>query len=155
MNLEPYYIPEPNSGCWLWLGPILHAGTRRQKPYGRLGRELAHRLSFIFFKGPIPDGLEVDHICNNGLCINPDHLQAITHAENIRRALSATCIRGHTLSGDNLIPMTGKRAGERRCRTCYQLRRSRLQDKYNATKREKHRRMREMGLNSRGKPRIG
>ena len=72
-------IPEPNSGCWLWSGASISAGTC----YGIIGRggrkdgyELAHRLSYAIHKGPIPAGLELDHKCRVTLCVNPDHLES-------------------------------------------------------------------------------
>jgi hypothetical protein len=50
-----------------------------------LSNELIHRKHYEQFKGPIPDGLEIDHTCRNTRCVNPEHLEAVTHAENLRR----------------------------------------------------------------------
>ena len=77
------YVPEPNTGCWLWLG--FSAG--KDYPQIRWGYKhlYAHRVTFEHFKGPIPKNLELDHTCSTSCCINPDHLEAVTHAENNKR----------------------------------------------------------------------
>lgn len=73
-----------DNGCWLWLG-WRHRQTGY--PYSSLdGRDqLAYRVVYQLAVGPIPDGLELDHLCNVPLCVNPDHLEPVTHAENMRR----------------------------------------------------------------------
>lgn len=126
-RLESKFIPEPMSGCWLWLG------TTDGKGYGRLnfcgGPVLAHRLSYEMHMGPIPEGLALDHLCRNPYCINPDHLEPVTIAENTRRGhvgeknrqikLSMThCKRGHPLTGDNVKHI----ANQRVCLTCRLMR---------------------------------
>src|SRR6202030_118623 len=78
-KFDRHWIPEPNSGCWLWLGACNEFG------YGKFGKVKAHRFSYEREKGPIPDGLEIDHLCRNKSCVNPDHLEAVTHGENRRR----------------------------------------------------------------------
>ena len=74
-------------GCWLWVG-----GRARPNGYGNLSVNNrlvnVHRLSYELRKGPIPDGLTIDHLCRVRLCINPDHLEAVTRAENTRRELA-------------------------------------------------------------------
>jgi len=107
--------PEPNGGCWLWDGATLRGG------YGAFGvpgiGRLAHRVSYILYRGPIPDGLQLDHLCRVRCCVNPWHLEPVTLAENLRRGNgskpNATCQKGHPLT-DPIV----ERDGKRRCRIC-------------------------------------
>lgn len=83
-----------------------------------------HRTSYEVFRGPIPVGLVIDHLCRNRLCCNPDHLEAVTFRENIRRgesvmaqkARATHCLKGHPLSGDNVYILP--KNNTRRCRKC-------------------------------------
>lgn len=106
--------PEPNTGCWLWGGAVNWRG------YGRFGNEGghvgAHRFSYEMHRGPIPDGLQIDHLCRVRCCVNPDHLEPVTNAENLARgaATRMTCKRGHSFDGKRIsrgIPI-------RFCKTC-------------------------------------
>jgi hypothetical protein len=65
--------------CWIWNGCHDHAG------YGSSRRGKPHRVSWVLTNGPVPDGLELDHLCRQRSCCNPDHLEAVTHLENVRR----------------------------------------------------------------------
>ena len=69
--------------CWEWQGHIASNGYGRF----RVGDEnrLAHRCSYEFFTGRLPEGLTLDHLCSNKRCVNPDHLEAVTLVENLRR----------------------------------------------------------------------
>lgn len=119
-RFEEKYIPEPNSGCWLWLGAGTVAG------YGLLSiarstNDLAHRISYELYKGKIPVGMEVDHLCRVRCCVNPAHLEVVTSDENHFRTRKKNCMHGHPLSGDNLriwkSPATGY--AQRICITCH------------------------------------
>lgn len=74
-DFESKCIPEPNSGCWFWLGCLsLGYGVYRDRP--------AHRVSYELYNGPIPVGMVIDHKCETKCCVNPHHLQAVTSQEN-------------------------------------------------------------------------
>lgn len=114
-------IPEPNTGCWLWMG------SHQPQGYGTIWNgkrpEQAHRVSYREFVGEIPDDCDIDHVCRQRACVNPDHLEAVSHQENMRRsdalmginARKTHCKRGHELSGANLRINPN---GSRQCRQC-------------------------------------
>jgi len=95
--LEAKSIPDPNSGCWLWLGSV------NEHNYGRViykGKRIyAHRHSWEAFNGEIPEGLKVLHKCDNPLCINPDHLFLGTQSDNMKDKVSKN--RQHRLKGED------------------------------------------------------
>jgi hypothetical protein len=99
--------------CWLFTGPA--------DPYGRIGKgpeRFTHRLGWIWLRGPIPDGMELHHRCGVHACWNPDHLEVLTHAENMalgRNPAKSHCKRGHSLAGENLRVDAN---GQRTCRAC-------------------------------------
>jgi hypothetical protein len=75
-----------SSGCWMWTGPT--AG-RESWPYGTFSGRPAHRVPYETFIGPVPQGLELDHLCRVRLCVNPDHMEPVTHQENVLRSYAA------------------------------------------------------------------
>lgn len=85
---ERYFVDE--RGCWVWQGDVTSYGygsiTWRED--GKRYRIGAHRYFYQRKYGPIPTGLHLDHLCRNPLCVNPDHLEPVTHAENLRRGNS-------------------------------------------------------------------
>lgn len=116
--------PEPNTGCWLWTGADNGAGYGTLT-FGHSKRAYAHRVSYEHFVGPIPDGLQLDHKCRVPCCVNPDHLEPVSNAENTRRgALSAlrppreTCKRGHKLALTAYVDSQG----HTQCRECLRIR---------------------------------
>lgn len=109
------HVAPPNaSGCRLYLGPIAKNG------YGvfTLGAPpnhytvMAHRYAYVLVKGPTPFDLDIDHLCKQRGCCEPNHMELVTHKENMaRRAIAGKCKKGHVLEGNRT------RAG--RCKTCY------------------------------------
>lgn len=73
--------------CWLWKKTILQSGYGQVYWDGR--RQYAHRVSYMVYKGPIPDGLTIDHLCRVRKCVNPAHLEAVSNRENIVRGFEA------------------------------------------------------------------
>lgn len=124
------FIPKVDiaeSGCWEWGGWTngmsygkFYAGKRQPKTY-------AHRWLYERLVGPIGDGLTIDHLCRNTRCVNPDHLEVVTHAINIARGTALEraiehqrakthCPREHEYTPENTYLVRGN--GARMCRAC-------------------------------------
>ena len=119
------YTVNKKTGCWEW------EGARSPEGYSRIGHKgkacYGHRISHEIHIGPIPKGLEIDHLCRVRHCVNPEHLEAVTHSVNAQRGVcgkvsasrnraKTTCPHGHPYEGGNLyvVPKTGHRV----CLTC-------------------------------------
>jgi hypothetical protein len=120
-KMELFSIPEPNTGCTLWLKHLAPNGYGTVAVGGRV--RYAHRVAFELAKGPIPSGLQIDHLCRVRSCINPQHLEAVTQKVNWFRGFSPPalnakkthCRRGHLLDSRHFV--YGKARG-RYCSTC-------------------------------------
>lgn len=130
-RFERLYLPEPNTGCWLWTGTTNNQGYGKMtiskkgtKTYPR-----AHRVSYELFNGPIKSGLIVCHKCDTPSCVNPDHLFIGSVKDNVQDSIkkgrsaitTAThCNKGHLWSEANTLFLKRKDTGRiyRRCLEC-------------------------------------
>lgn len=107
-----------DAGCWLWQGPL------KAKGYATIWVDGAsrwvHRVSYAEFVGPIPDGLQLDHLCRVHNCLNPEHLEPVTAAENTRRGLASRGFETHCRAGHEYTETSSylNAYGRRQCRTC-------------------------------------
>ena len=124
-------IPEPNSGCWLWIGHLSKNGygKLRVKNNSRWQTQYAHRISYQTFVCEIPNGLDLDHICRVRSCINPAHLEPVSRSTNLARSplmnrqkIKTSCPKGHIYSGVNL-------RGQRICHECQRIAQQRYRGK--------------------------
>jgi len=108
-----------SSGCWLWTGtvnPVTGYSQAGKRGYG-------HRMSYVEFVGPIPDGMTIDHLCRVRSCVNPDHLEAVSLRENILRSSNAAATNArkkHCAYGHPLDQLDSN--GRRRCGPCVKAR---------------------------------
>lgn len=118
-----------DAGCLVWLGATTGRGYAQIKLGPEDGKRLVyvHRWSYEHHFGPIPNGLEVDHLCRNTLCVKPEHLEAVTPQVNFLRSANPAvlnarkthCIHGHPLTPENVYTSD---LGYRQCRPCTQRR---------------------------------
>lgn len=104
--------------CWLWTGYIKPNGYASFYPGGgrHVAKVYAHRFAFELLTGPIPAGMQIDHTCNVRSCVNPAHLEVVTHRANLDRAVDRRthCKWGHAFNEENIYMWRGNRY----CRTC-------------------------------------
>src|SRR5271155_3699797 len=126
-RFDSFISPEPTSGCWLWTGHTNQGG------YGIFSahrvKSVAHRFNFERYRGRIPKGLDLDHLCRVRCCVNPWHLEPVTLSENVKRGEAGKyqtkrthCPQGHEYTPDNTYCPPGARTPRRCCRQCAKLR---------------------------------
>lgn len=122
-----------STGCWLWTAKLNRDGYGHFRLDGR--RPGAHRVAYELFVGAIPEGLEIDHLCRVRHCVNPAHLEPVTHGVNVARGIAVPpvalakarqthCIHGHEFTAENTLV---KPNGTRGCRACVKLRNDKRQ----------------------------
>ena len=134
---------EKGADCWVW------QGSKSKTGYGYFGTGghgecmFAHRWSYQQFKGPIPKGLTIDHLCRNTSCVNPDHLEAVSLRENQSRSAShwvgkslaqTECVNGHPYSAANTYRRPDN--GRRMCKLCRLAATRKFQSKSKVAKKE-------------------
>jgi hypothetical protein len=140
MLLESRFLAkvDDTETCWFWTATINNRGYGTFGLNGRMA--LAHRVAYELWIGPIPDGLEIDHLCGVRHCVNPAHLEAVTHRENLRRGTGFAavngakthCPHGHEYTPENTYHNPNPNGG-RICRTCKRARDTRDRERRRLT----------------------
>lgn len=124
----PAPVRDPDTGCLRW------QGTHHSAGYGLIGHRYAHIVAYEREVGPVPEGMELDHVAKRGCkyrdCVETAHLEPVTHAENIRRSqkiidqIARThCPAGHEYTPENTrVRVTASGGTKRDCRACQRLR---------------------------------
>lgn len=128
--MERFWIKvNKTDDCWIWLAGVDEKGYGQFRFNGKTSK--AHRVSYILTFGNIQDDLVIDHLCRNRKCVNPNHMDLVTQAENVRRGLAGKnnlqsmkthCLRGHEFSGI-------RKDGARICHKCSVIRQTRYKNK--------------------------
>ena len=121
--------PNLETGCWLWTGPLMPNGYGAHRVGPGWPNKAAHRLGYEHYVGPIPDGHQLDHLCRQRNCVNPEHLEPVTPSENTSRQDHAErrvveCPQGHPYDEQNTIVRNGRRF----CRECDRQRKRRTRN---------------------------
>lgn len=124
-------------GCWEWTAPL--SGMGYAQFYDGNRKPMAHRVVYELLVGPIPEGLQLDHLCRVRHCVNPHHLEPVTARENLIRGqgfIAANVRKTHCKEGHELTPENTRivRETERQCRTCQRVKGLAY---YHAVRREK------------------
>lgn len=116
---------QKTDSCWLWTGAKSSAGYGTFNLGDNRGYDYAHRVAYRLLAGPIPDGLVIDHLCRVRHCCNPDHLEPVDPAENVRRGLApyglrTECRHGHDIADTTNVYVQPGLTGHR-CRACARM----------------------------------
>jgi len=134
-----YYVaskrhPVLGTPCWIWTGAKWKRGygcfniSSKTLPNGKrvFKRMSAHKALYEHVNGPVPEGLELDHLCRNPSCVNPAHLEPVTHAENVKRGeaglhnpVKTHCPHGHAYDEVGYTIINDPRGSYRRCKRCH------------------------------------